>query len=100
MIIKLMHPTPECNEIDLDLDKLSGKDIIDAEKETRQLGDSSPNPLYSSTGLAVIAGKASGKVPDDIIKLKAPDFVLITTMVSNFLYAWTLPGLIPQGTSE
>jgi len=75
----------------LDLDNIKGSDIIAVEREVRAQGDLSPNPLFTSFGLATVAAKASGINVDDIQNLHAPDFVQVTNTVSNFLYGWVLP---------
>jgi hypothetical protein len=102
--IKLKKPLTRdektIDKINLDLDALTGEDIIKAEKEARMRGDTSPNPLFSSDGLSIIAAKASGMIVEDIRALAAPDFLLVTNTVSNFLYGWVLPTLIPDGVSE
>lgn len=94
MEIKLSYPFEKdgkkLESLSLDLMKLSGHDIVSAEQEARMRGDASPNPLFSSQGLAIIAGRASGLIVDDILALKAPDYLLITNEVSNFLYGWML----------
>lgn len=104
MEIKLQKPIEKdghkIDKITLELDNLTGDDIIEAEKEARMRGDQNPNPLFSSQGLAVIAARASGMIADDIAKLAAPDFLMLTQVVSNFLYGWVLPTLIQSVNSE
>lgn len=87
-------------DLNLDLERLTGQDILESEQEARIRGDRNPNPLFSSLGNAIIAARASGHVPDDIINLKVQDFLQVTTVVNNFLYGWTLPVLIQSETSE
>ncbi|QGQ95869.1 phage tail assembly protein [Paenibacillus psychroresistens] len=100
MKIKLKKPFNKgevtVTEFDIDFVKLTGYQIIEAEVEARGMGETSPNPLFSSRGLAIIAAKASGHIPEDIIGLSAPDFLMVTNTVSNFLYGWVLPGLIQE----
>jgi hypothetical protein len=102
MKIKLLRPFKkndvEITELDVDLENIKGTQIIDAEREARALGEHSPNPLFSSMGLAIIASKASGHITDDILNLTAPDYLRVTNTVSNFLYGWVLPGLIPASS--
>jgi hypothetical protein len=94
MEIKLQKPLNKDGKtiktISLNLDSLSGSDIISIERELRQRGDTSLNPLISSEGLAVVAARASGFVPEDIISLSAPDFIQVTGEVRNFLLGWVL----------
>ena len=69
----------------LDLDSLTGQDIINATNEAQALGDQSPVAELSKTYLAVIAGKAA-KVPVDmILKLSASDFTKVTITVQGLL---------------
>jgi hypothetical protein len=75
----------EYKEINLDLESLTGQDLITAANQARLLGDNSPVPELSKTYLAVVAAKA-GKVPVDmILSLPAKDFTAITMTVQNFL---------------
>lgn len=94
MIIKLSVPLNkdgnQITELSLDLNKLTGRDMIDAEQEARALGDNTFHPLSGQKGLAVIAAKATGLVVDDLLSLVAPDFLVVTSTVNNFLFAWGL----------
>jgi hypothetical protein len=75
----------EYPEIELDLEALTGQDLISASNQTRALGDNSPVPELSKTYLALVAAKA-GKVPVDLIlSLPAKDFTTVTMTVQNFL---------------
>lgn len=77
----------EYSEINLDLESITGQDLISASNQARILGDPSPVPELSKTYLAVVAAKA-GKVPVDfIMSLSAKDFTAITMTVQNFLLA-------------
>lgn len=93
--IKLKKPIVKdgktIDSINLDLDSLSGNDMIKVEREARLRGDLSPNPLFSSEGLSIVAARASGLIPEDVIGLGAPDFVEVTNTVRNFLFGWVLP---------
>jgi hypothetical protein len=77
-------------KLTINIDKLTGNDIMNAENEVVMRGNKSPNPLFTSEGFAVIAAKASGNIPEDIFALSAPDFLLVTSMVQNFLFGWAL----------
>jgi hypothetical protein len=90
----------EIQKLTLDLDKLRGADIVRAEREARMRGDLSPNPVFSTEGLAIVAAKASGMIPEDIMDLSAPDFLLVTNTVNNFLYGWVFPTSTQSETSE
>ncbi len=75
----------EYTELTLDLDALTGQQLIESETETRALGDRTPMLEVSKSYQAVIAAKAA-KVPCDLIKtLPAKEFSKVTVMVQNFL---------------
>lgn len=88
----------EFKELNLDFDKITGREIIAAEKETRILGDTTPDVGYSKTFQAVLVAKAAAEPVgvDDILNLSGSSFIYITTAVSNFLFGWALPGAIAQ----
>lgn len=94
MILKLSVPLVkdgnQITELSMDMHKLTGRDMIDAEQEARALGDNTYHPLNNQKGLAIIAAKATGLVVDDILSLTAPDFLVVTNSVNNFLFAWGL----------
>lgn len=57
----------------IDFQKLTGNDLINAEKEARNLGDKTPTVLLSMTYQASIVAKVI-KVPiDDVLSLPAND---------------------------
>lgn len=69
----------------IDLESLTGQDLIDAEKGARMMGDKNIMLEASKSYQAVIAGKAA-KVPTELIlALPAKEFSKITTLVQNFL---------------
>jgi len=75
----------EYSELDLELDELTGKDLISATKEAKALGDQASVVEFSKIYQAVVAAKAA-KVPVDLVlQLKARDFTEITLRVQNFL---------------
>lgn len=78
------------NKLSLTIEKLTGNDIMKVEKELSLRGNNSANPLFSTEGLAIIAAKASGQITEDIFNLSAPDFLMVTNSVSNFLFGWAL----------
>lgn len=84
--------------LQLDLDSLKGSDIVSIEREVRAQDPISPNPLFTSLGLATTASRVSGVIVDDILDLSAPDFLHVTNTVSNFLYGWVLPTNTPSET--
>ena len=78
------------NVLTLDLEKLTGADLCDAEDELFLRGSRSSNPLFTSLGSAVVAAKASGMLTEDILTLGAQDFMRVSSPVKNFLYEWVL----------
>lgn len=83
----------EIAELNFDFDKITGSQIIAAEKEARALGDTTPDACYSKTFQAILAAKATTEsiIVDDILNLPGADFIQITTETSNFLFGWALP---------
>lgn len=75
----------EFTEIDLDVEELTGKDLMAASKEARILGDVTPVQELSMTYLAVVAAKAAKVTIDMIQALPAKDFSKIKVVVQNFL---------------
>lgn len=75
----------DTTSISLDFDKITGNDLLKAEKEARAMGDQSPSVFLSMTFQAVIAAKLIGVPPDDILALPAQDFRNIVFPVANFL---------------
>lgn len=75
----------DTTSISLDFDKITGNDLLKAEKEARAMGDQSPSVFLSMTFQAVIAAKLIGVPPDDIMALPATDFRNIVFPVANFL---------------
>lgn len=68
----------------IDLDALTGNDLLAAEKETRMLGDKTAVMELSKQYLAVVAAKAA-KVPVEMINgLPAKYFTQITLAVQSF----------------
>lgn len=70
-------------ELNLDLDCLTGKDMIDAQKEIQSLDV--PVLEFNKEYLAVVAAKACGMPTDLIPLLGIKDFSAITVQVQNFL---------------
>jgi hypothetical protein len=90
MEIKLNKPIKidEINieKIDLDLDKLTGEDILKIDLELRTEGHPrGMEDVFNQNVLLKMASKASNILPDDLKKLSAPDFLEVTFSVRNFL---------------
>ncbi|NTU28849.1 phage tail assembly protein [Brevibacillus sp. HB1.1] len=76
----------EYTELDLDLDSITGEDLMSCE---RQLNASTKDLVFvkelSKPYLALVAARAA-KVPVELIhKLPAKDFSKVTMLVQNFL---------------
>lgn len=87
--IKLKKPVtikgkPTTN-VTLDFDKLTGNDMIMAEKEARALGSGESSVFCSMRYQAIIAAKAIGCPVDDLFELGATDFKNITQPAASFL---------------
>lgn len=97
--VKLARPIEVNGEkidtIKLDLEKLTGADILAIEKELR-LKQVSFNILSQETQLA-IAARAAGMIADDLQKLHWSDFLEVTAQVQLFLIDTESEG---QKTSE
>lgn len=73
-------------KIDLDLDGLTGEEIMKIDLELRTEGHSrGMDDVFNQNILLKIASKASGILTDDLKKLHAPDFIEVTFSVRNFL---------------
>lgn len=87
--VKLSRPVAfegkEYAELTLDLDSVTGRDLIKAEAEARLIAGPSPVAELSKAYHAAVAAKAA-KVPVDLIlELPAQDFTRVTMAVQNFL---------------
>ena len=86
MRITLSHPVKyrdsELDSLELDLDSLTGNDLIAVEDTLRASGQVN---LFSQAGFAAIAARTA-HVPVEILKgLPAKDFLKIENAVANFL---------------
>jgi hypothetical protein len=90
-IIKLSRPTTvdgkELTEINLDLESLRGKDLIELETAFRKMyrGEYVPVLNIDARYQSFVAGRACGINPDDLGELYAPDFAAMCAEVQNFL---------------
>lgn len=90
MNIKLSKPFAfegkEYTELELNLEALTGKDMINAEAEAKTISIIGSVAEFSKAYLAVLAAKAA-KVPVDLIMgLSGKDFSRMTVEVQNFLF--------------
>lgn len=86
MKITLSHPVPykdtQLDSLDLDLDALTGNDLIAIEDSLRASGQVN---LFSQSYFAAIAAR-SAHIPVEILKaLPVKDFMKVTSEVINFL---------------
>ncbi|SDD89831.1 phage tail assembly protein [Sporomusa acidovorans] len=75
----------EYTEMKLDLDKLTGKDVIDAESEARAMGVRAVMLESSKVYQAILAARAAGVTIDLIQALPAKEFSSVTGEVQGFL---------------
>jgi hypothetical protein len=88
--IKLSKPVlyagKEYTTLDLDLDGLSGEDMIAAEQECLALQQAvSPVAEFSKSYLSNLAARAAKVDSDMIRKLPVKDFAYVTLVVQDFL---------------
>lgn len=105
MKINLIKPLKldgkEINTIDLNLENLTGADILKVDLELRAEGDPRGfDNIYNQKVLLVLAAKASGIVIEDLEKLSAPDFLEVTFTVRNFLMGLLAPKVEPKISEE
>lgn len=89
--IKLATPITwediEYDAIFLNLDELTGNDLLQAEKEYATEGGTAPVAELNKGYLSIVAAKAA-KVPVELIRaLPAKEFSKVTLMVQNFLFS-------------
>lgn len=87
--IILTHPMivkgEEVKEIILNFEAIRGKDLIEAEKEVRMLGDTTPTVFLSMNFQAVLAAKMIGVPVDEIMEMNSADFKKVIVPVASFL---------------
>lgn len=88
-VIKLKKPVTikgkPVTEVNLDFEKLTGNDMIQAEKVARAMGVGEASVLASMKYQAIIAAKAIGCPVDDLFELGAVDFKNIAKEATSFL---------------
>lgn len=75
----------EYPSIDLNLDGLTGQDLLDAERDFTQSGGSAMVLATNQTYLAYVAAKAISKPIDFILALPAKEFSKVVIQVQGFL---------------
>lgn len=77
----------EKEKINFDFESITGRDLIDAEKVMRAMGDTTPSAFLSMNFHAIVAAKIIGIPVDDVFDMNATDFKNITVAVAGFLLA-------------
>lgn len=89
MVIEFKKPYTfdgnEYKEINIDLDSLTGADLLRVGKQYKKEGNSSPMKTLDETYHVMVAAKASGQKVEFFENLPAPEFVKVTTEVMAFL---------------
>lgn len=95
LVIKLPIKVPtEINEkkIDvlvLDFSNMTGADILSVDSEIRIEGNLAGfDSIYNQEVLLKLASRATGILPEELKKLKAPDFLEMNLQVRNFFILW------------
>lgn len=73
--------------IKLDFGKMTGQDLLRIDEELKAEGYSGGfDSVYNQQVLIKIASKASGILPDDLVRLKLQDFAEVTFSARNFFF--------------
>jgi len=72
------------NEVKLDFGKMTGADLFKIDAELKAEGHMGFNSVYDQDVLLKVASKASGIIPDDLIRLSFKDLVEVTFSSRNF----------------
>lgn len=81
----LKYQDKELKEIDLELDSLTGQDLIDVEEDLKRKGLTVNAWDYSRTYLISLAGRAMNIPANALKKLSAKDFTTIINETLSFL---------------
>ena len=101
MKITLSHPVPykdtQLDSLDLDLDALTGNDLIAIEDSLRASGQVN---LFGQSYFAAIAAR-SAHIPLEVLKaLPVRDFMKVTSEVINFLGGTASEESVPETSEE
>ena len=82
----IMHKGQELQELDVDLDRLTGNDLIDVEEQAMRAGNNAFSATdFSRVYLIAVAARAA-RIPVEILRMmNAHDFNKVVTEVRNFL---------------
>ncbi len=78
----------EVTKLELDFDKITGRDLVQSEVETRAKGDSSPAIFLSMKFQMIVAAKAMGVKSEDLLGLSASDCKKIIAPTALFLVSY------------
>ncbi|WP_297038984.1 phage tail assembly protein [uncultured Dialister sp.] len=77
----------EIKEVDLDFDKLTGEDMVKAEREARSMGVAEGSVFASMKYQAILCAKVIGCPVDDVLRLPGEDFKNLVRQAATFLLA-------------
>ena len=81
----IMHKGQVLQELDVDLDRLTGNDLIDVEEQVLRTGSPIQSTDFSRVYLIAVAARAL-KIPVEVLRMMtARDFNKVVTEVRNFL---------------
>lgn len=82
----ITHKGQELQELDVDLDRLTGNDLIDVEEQAMRAGNNAFSATdFSRVYLIAVAARAA-KIPVEVLRMmNAHDFNKVVTEVRNFL---------------
>ena len=93
----LRHKGKDLLELDIPLEALTGRALIEVEQELFNAGRVSLFPEYSKGYLIRVAARAARIPAEALEQLSAPDFTNVTLRVRDFL---TASGSSGEGSSE
>ncbi len=76
----------DLTKIDAALKNVTGKDVLKAERQTRQQGDITPSIMLSSNFQMILLANALHVPQEEIEELPANQFVQVMASVSSFLF--------------
>jgi hypothetical protein len=101
LIKPLNLDTGEIKELNLNLEGLTGEDILKVDMELRAEGNPRGlDDVVNQNVLLKLGSKASGVLADDLKKLSAPDFLEVTYSVRNFLLGLSGNQEEPESSDE
>lgn len=84
---ELMINNENTKTLKFNFEKITGRQIMSAEKKARMLGDNTPAIVFSMTYQAILASIATGANLDDILELPGQDLLDILAIVNDFLFS-------------